>query len=101
MMNRRNLLIGCMLALCCAQAAAAGFDTPDAATEVRRVTVDNTITHDGDSGDGSGFSHDASQTAPATSSSSADAPRGNGSNHAPRARRTNLGWQSLLPGSIQ
>ncbi len=91
-----------MLALCCAQAAAAGFDTPDAATEARRVTTDSTITtRDADAGDGAGFSRDAAQTAPATSSSSADVPHGGGSNRASHARRTNLGWQSLLPGSIQ
>ncbi|MHA6204654.1 hypothetical protein ACXU4B_09545 [Dyella soli] len=62
--------------------------------------------HDGGSngsgGDALGISHESAMPAtPSSSASSENCPSNNAPAAAPRGRRASLGWQSLLPGSIQ
>ncbi|MGY3041672.1 hypothetical protein ACVWWQ_003305 [Rhodanobacter sp. TND4EL1] len=97
--------IGC--ALCIAGiggASATSVDAQDLDNSPHSL-LDSASPHDGNTssgGDATGLNHDC----PSTSSGDNPEP-GSGSSHsggsssAPPSRRPHLGWQSLLPGSIQ
>ena len=107
-MRAIHWFIGC--ALCAAgigSAAAASLETQDVDNSPR-ATIDNASPHDsntGSGGDALGLNRDCppasnSDSSSGTSSSAND--RSGGSSSAPvSTRRPHLGWQSLLPGSIQ
>lgn len=100
-------LIGC--ALCIAgigSAAATSLDTQDLDSSPR-ATADSSTTHGGNAsgGDALGLARDCP---PASNSDNAGNTSSNGSDHSGGAssaptqtHRLHLGWQSLLPGSIQ
>ena len=104
-MSVGKVLIGCALCVGGIGAAwASDVDTQDLSSMQR--SVDSTSSnHDGggnSSGDALGLPRDASPSSgPATSSSSNDNCPGVNPVTAPHSHRANLGWQSLLPGSIQ
>lgn len=103
-MSTRQFLIGCMLALGGIGAAAAvEVDTQDLANS-QHATIDAAASHEN-----SGSTSDASASPGChIDCSRNDASTGinevNGTGvtaHPPTSHRTSLGWQSLLPGSIQ
>lgn len=106
-MRAHHWLIGC--ALCIAgigSAAATSLDTQDLDGSPRAAT-DSTSTHDGNAsgGDALGLARDCQPTSNSDHSGNIS---GNGGDHSGGAssaptqtRRLHLGWQSLLPGSIQ
>lgn len=105
-MRAVHWLVGC--ALCIAGiggASAASMESQDLDSSSRTL-VDSASAHDGNAasgGDAAGLNHDCP---PASSSDNAEPASGNGrsggSSSAPTpSRRPHLGWQSLLPGSIQ
>ena len=87
-------------------ASAMDADTQELGS-MQRAGVDSAVTHEvsGNGGDALGVARDSNPTSsPASgSSSSENCPPGNGggSSGSQRSRRISLGWQSLLPGSIQ
>jgi hypothetical protein len=100
-----KFLIGCALCVGSIGAASAmDADTQDL-TSMQRSVDSTSSTHDGggnSSGDALGLPRDASPSSgPAASSSTNDNCPGVNPVTAPRSHRANLGWQSLLPGSIQ
>ncbi|WEN15012.1 hypothetical protein PY254_17565 [Rhodanobacter sp. AS-Z3] len=105
-MRAANWLMGC--ALCIAGiggVSAASVDSQDL-DHSSRTLVDSASTHDSNTssgGDAAGLGRDCpssgSDNAGTTSNSSSHS---GGSSSAPTpSRRPHLGWQSLLPGSIQ
>jgi hypothetical protein len=108
-MHVKHWLIGCALCFVgIGSAAASNRDTQDLDNSTRAVT-DSTTSHE-DAGTAGGdvvgltrncpqrsATHDSSGSNPGSSS---DRSGGSGSSPAP-AKRSHLGWQSLLPGSIQ
>ena len=102
-MITRQLLIGCVFALSGMSAAAAvEVDTQDLASS-QHATVDVATSHDS-----AGSSTDTPLTPACRVGCASEA--GSGSNepspagvtaHPHTSHRTSLGWQSLLPGSIQ
>lgn len=106
-MRATHWLIGC--ALCIAgigSATATSLDTQDLDSSPH-ATADSTGTHDGNAsgGDALGLARDCQPTSNSDNSGNLS---GNGSDHSGGAssaptqnRRPHLGWQSLLPGSIQ
>ncbi len=101
-MNCGTLLLGCALALGSVTAAKAGDAYSQDTVGAQHSSVDSASPRDaGGSGSDTGPTHEAPvQVVPASSASSSDSPRQNNGNPT-RARHVNLGWQSLLPGSIQ
>jgi hypothetical protein len=112
-MRARLWFIGC--ALCVAgtsSAAAAGVCAQDQDTS-SHATADSAIPHDGgtsnSSGDALGLTRDGTPrssggdtSSNSTSSSSNNSDRSGGVTPAPaQPHQPRLGWQSLLPGSIQ
>jgi hypothetical protein len=102
-MGLNRCLFGCLLALCSVGTAAAmGVTTQDPTTQ--HATLDSG-SHDvgGTTGDASNTNRDAPLPGSTGDSSDAsDGGNGGGSTHHPRAsHHSSLGWQSLLPGSIQ
>jgi len=106
-MRAKHWLIGC--ALCIASigsAAATSLDTQEQDSSSHAVT-DNTGSHDGGnsntSGDALGLTRDGTPHSSASSSTSSSSnDRTGGATTAPApTRQPHLGWQSLLPGSIQ
>jgi hypothetical protein len=102
-MRARHFLpfvLGFTLAVAGIQAAAAeDVDTQDTGTLPHSAAVDGSSSKSG-GGDLLG-AHD-SPTSSSSSSSSNDTSSHSGSeSNSPPTRRANLGWQSLLPGSIQ
>jgi len=108
-MRATHWLIGC--ALCIAGIGGATAASLDAAQDLDSSThaaLDSTSPHDGNNisgGDVLGLTRDCP---PASSSDSSGGTSGNGSSRSGGAssaptptRRPHLGWQSLLPGSIQ
>jgi hypothetical protein len=107
-MRATHWLIGC--ALCIAgigSAAAASLETQDLDGSPH-ATIDNASPHDGNTssgGDSLGLNRDCppsrnSDNSGSTSSNGNDHSGGGSSAPVP-TRRPHLGWQSLLPGSIQ
>ena len=99
-----KFLIGCVLCVGSIGAASAMDADAQDLSSMQRGVDSGSSNHDGagsSGGDALGVSHEGSnQTNPASSSSSNDnCP----TNQAPaaRGRHAHLGWQSLLPGSIQ
>lgn len=107
-MRATHWLIGC--ALCIAgigSTAATSLDTAQDLDGSPHAALDNASPHDGNSsgGDALGLARDCP---PASGSDSSGSTSGNGSGRSGGAssvptptRRPHLGWQSLLPGSIQ
>jgi hypothetical protein len=101
-------LIGC--ALCIAgigSAAATNLDTQDQ-DGAPRATADGASAHNGNAsgGDALGLARDCPQTSgnsesSGTTSGSGNEPSGGASSAPTQTHRLHLGWQSLLPGSIQ
>jgi hypothetical protein len=102
-MELKRCLFGCLLALASmGSAAAMGVTTQDPNTP--HATIDSGSRDGGGSSDASSSSHDCILPEPAgdSSGSSDDGGASGGSTPHPRAsHRSSLGWQSLLPGSIQ
>ncbi|WP_267222141.1 hypothetical protein [Dyella silvae] len=103
-MGLGKFLIGCVLCVGSIGAASAmDADGQDLSTMQRGVDSSSS-SHDGagSGGDALGLSREGSNQAnPASSSSSSDnCPNANQA-PASRGRHAHLGWQSLLPGSIQ
>ncbi|WP_266170448.1 hypothetical protein [Dyella subtropica] len=104
-MGIRQFLFACVLSVGGIGAASAMDADSQELGSLQRVSADSAVSHEGggNSGDGLGVPRDTSpQTSPASSSSSENCPTGSGgSSGTQRSRRISLGWQSLLPGSIQ
>jgi len=104
-MGIKQFLFACVLSVGGIGAASAmDADTQELGSMQRVGTVDSGSSHEvsGNGGDALGVPHDsAQQPSPASSSSSENCPTGGSSSGAQRSRRISLGWQSLLPGSIQ
>jgi hypothetical protein len=105
-MRAIHRLIGC--ALCIAgigSAAATSLDTQEVDSSPR--TTESATTHGGDAsgGDALGLNRDcpsAGNNDNAGNTSSSGNDRSGGASSAPtQTHRLHLGWQSLLPGSIQ
>lgn len=105
-MTTRQLLIGCVLAFSGMGAAAAvEVDTQDLAS-AQHATLDGVASHEAGGSDasaapacrvGCGSAESASEAA-----SGGNEPSPSGvTAHPHSGHRTSLGWQSLLPGSIQ
>lgn len=110
-MRATHWLIGC--AVCIAglgSTAAASLDTQALNTSTH-ATMDGAATREGNAGSGGdalGLSRDSSASNSSSSDSSGTPSGGAGNEHSGTtspastpARRPHLGWQSLLPGSIQ
>ena len=103
-MELKRCLFGCLLALASVGTASAmGVSTQD--PTVPHATID-TGSHDGGgtSGDGSSANHDCIPPDPASDGADDSGTGGGGGAMTPHpraSRRSSLGWQSLLPGSIQ
>ncbi|WP_430387448.1 hypothetical protein [Dyella sp. 20L07] len=103
----RNFLLGCVLCVGSVGAASA-MDADGQDFGALQHSLDGSISnHDGagsnnaSGGDALGISRENTSPSSSSSSSSSDnCPSANPVTH-PRNRRANLGWQSLLPGSIQ
>jgi len=104
-MGIRQFLFACVLGVGGIGAASAMDADTQELGGLQRPGVDSAIPHEvsGNGGDALGVPHDSStQNAPASGSSSENCPTGgSGSSGTQRSRRISLGWQSLLPGSIQ
>ncbi|HEY9133677.1 MAG TPA: hypothetical protein VIM98_18140 [Dyella sp.] len=94
-------LFGCTLFATGAQlASAADVDNQDNGTLQHAATVDSASAKSS-GGDALG-THDVPPATGSSASPSSDSgSRGGSSDSSAPSRRTNLGWQSLLPGSIQ
>jgi hypothetical protein len=107
-MRATHWLIGC--ALCIAGIGGAAATSLDTAQDLdpTHAALDSTSSHDGNTssgGDALGLTRDCP---PASNSDNSGSTSGNGSGRSGGAssaptptRRPHLGWQSLLPGSIQ
>lgn len=113
-MRARLWMIGCLIGLAgMGSAMAADFDARDIATGNRAAAENSTHDAGTGSGDSLGLNRDASSTkraADADADSSSDnrgsgaaggSEHGGGISAPTHARPATLGWQSLLPGSIQ
>jgi hypothetical protein len=104
-MHAGKFLMGCLLCVGSVNAASA-MDADAQDLSAMQHSVDTSSNgHDGSGsssgGDALGLSREgASPSNPASSSSSDNCPS-QAPAAAPRSRRANIGWQSLLPGSIQ
>ncbi|MFA6230806.1 MAG: hypothetical protein WC617_11655 [Rhodanobacter sp.] len=110
-MRATHWLIGCAVCIVgLGSATAASLDAQDLNTSTH-AAMDSAPTREsnaGSGGDALGLSHESSPSS-SSSSDSSGSPSGSGSNEhsgttspAPTpTRRPHLGWQSLLPGSIQ
>ncbi|WP_238481174.1 hypothetical protein [Dyella telluris] len=97
-------MIGCVLCVGSVAASAMDADSQDLSSMQR--TVDGSSSHDGagggSGGDALGLSREANTNPSSSSSSSSDNCPTTTPARAPRSSRQNrIGWQSLLPGSIQ
>ncbi|OOG37477.1 hypothetical protein [Rhodanobacter sp. C05] len=106
-MRVTHWLIGCTLCIAgIGSAAATSLDTQEQ-DNAQHATADSASSRDGNSsgGDALGLTHDTpratgSESSGSTSGNSSDRSSGASSAPAP-SRQPHLGWQSLLPGSIQ
>ena len=104
-------LIGCVVCIAgLGSAAAATLDAQDLNTSTHAATRDSESSRESNTsstGDVLGLSHDSSSVStssndtPGSSSGSGNDHSGTTSHARTPSRRPNLGWQSLLPGSIQ
>lgn len=98
-----KFLIGCVLCVGSVGAASAmDADSQDLGSMQR--SVDGSSSHDGAGGSGGdalGLSRESNTTPSSSSSSSNDNCPNSTPTRAPHGRQTRIGWQSLLPGSIQ
>lgn len=108
-MRATHWLIGCALCLAgIGGASATNLDTQEQES-AQRTATDSASLHDGNNssgGDAMGLTHDTSPHSSGSDSSSSTSGNSNDrSGGAPSApapsRQPHLGWQSLLPGSIQ
>ena len=82
-------------------------DAQDLTSMQHSVDASSANSHDGSGGgsggDALGLSREggSAPSSPSSSSSSDNCPSQTPPAAAPRSRRANIGWQSLLPGSIQ
>ncbi len=106
-MRATHWLIGCVLCIAGIGAATATSVDAHGLDGSARTVIDSSSQHDssGSGGDVQGPTHDCT---PASSSDSSGNTSSNGNDHSGGAssapastRRPHLGWQSLLPGSIQ
>ena len=101
----RQFLFACVLGVGGIGAASAMDADTQELGGLQRSGVDSNVTHEvsGNGGDALGVPRESNtQNAPASGSSSENCPTGgSGSSGTQRSRRISLGWQSLLPGSIQ
>ncbi len=107
-MRATHWLIGC--ALCIAGSGGAAATSLDTAQDLdpSHAALDSASLHDGNTGSGGDALGLTRDCPPASSSESSSGTSGNGSGRSGGAssvptptRRPHLGWQSLLPGSIQ
>lgn len=98
-----KILIGC--ALCVGGiGAASAMDADGQDLSTMQRSVDSTSNHDGAGGSGGdalGLSREANTAPSSSSSSSSDNCPQQVTPSRPARRPTHIGWQSLLPGSIQ
>jgi len=99
-----KFLIGCVLCVGSVGAASAMDADAQDLGAMQRSVDSGSGSHDGAGGSGGdalGLSREAnSNPSPASSSSSDNCPTTTPA-RAPRSRQNRIGWQSLLPGSIQ
>lgn len=98
-----KFLLGCVLCVGGVSAASAMDADGQDLSSMQRTVDSGSGSHDGASGSGGdalGLSREANAT-PAASSSSSDNCPTTAPTRAPRSRQNHIGWQSLLPGSIQ
>ena len=104
-MGIRQFLFACVLGASGIGAASAMDADTQELGGLQRSGVDSAVPHEvsGNGGDALGVPRDSNtQNTPASGSSSENRPvGGSGSSGSQRSRRISLGWQSLLPGSIQ
>ena len=105
-MGIRQFLFACVLSVGGIGAASAMDADTQELGSLQRAGVDGAASHEvsGNGGDVLGVPRDnGSQNTPASGSSSEGCPPGGSgsSSGSQRSRRLSLGWQSLLPGSIQ
>ena len=98
-------LVGCTLCIAgIGSASAASVDSQDLDSSSRSI-VDNAAAHDSNSssgGDATGLGHDCPPASSDNSGTTSGSGRSGGASSTPTpSRRPHLGWQSLLPGSIQ
>jgi len=100
-----KFLIGCVLCVGSIGAASAmDADGQDLGTAMQRSVDSGSGGHDGAGGSGDdalGLSREANSTPSPAASSSCDSCPTPPPARAPRSRQNRIGWQSLLPGSIQ
>ena len=107
-MRVTHWLIGCTLCIAgIGSAAATSLDTQEQ-DNTQHATADSASSRDGNSsgGDVLGLTHDTPSRATGSESSGStpgnSSDRSSGASSAPApSRQPHLGWQSLLPGSIQ
>ena len=98
-MNIKHMLVATALAFGGAGSTwATTVDTQTLAAS-QQSSVNTIVGHEGGGSLDAGPAHDSSVSSHDTASSNSAVP-GTGNPH-PRAARRSLGWQSLLPGSIQ
>jgi len=103
-MELKRCLFGCLLALASVGTASAmGVSTQDPTAP--HATIDSGSRDGGGAGsDASGANHDCIPADPVDDSTGDSSTGGGGGAMTPHprsSRRSSLGWQSLLPGSIQ
>ena len=105
-MRATRQILGCALCLAIAGSAAAATLDAQGIDQVTQGTS-NRSSHDSDGtgGDVARTSHHSSGAASSSGTTSSPSRNGNdrsaGTSSAPAPARPHLGWQSLLPGSIQ
>ena len=105
-MRAAHWLVGCALCLAgIGGVSAASVDSQDLDSSAHTL-LDGASPHDGNTGSGgdaTGLGHDCPPTGSSDNSGTTPGSnRSGGSSSAPTpSRRPHLGWQSLLPGSIQ
>lgn len=105
-MNRTQFLIGCMLAFGGARiVSAADVDMQDLVAN-QHATVDTATAHDSAGGSDVNPARDcglscSTSSEPSTGDNENSGETGRIGAHPRPSHRSNLGWQSLLPGSIQ
>ncbi|MEO6800354.1 MAG: hypothetical protein ABI178_10495 [Rhodanobacter sp.] len=105
-MRAIHRIIGCTLCLAfVGSAAAVSLGTPGVDNATHAVTTRSSHGSDRSDGDTVGINHDSGAI---SNSDSTTGPSGDGNDHSGAASsapapspRPHLGWQSLLPGSIQ
>lgn len=105
-MRTTHWLVGCALCIVgIGSAAATNLDTQEQDSNAQHAAADNTSSRDAGNGGGDvlGLTRDtpSRSNGSSTSGNSNDHSGGSASSAPAPARQPHLGWQSLLPGSIQ